>query len=123
MCVCLYIVSLFLSLSYTYFFYSIAKSTEKPTDAVSSRANRAALRQGVDVAEKESIPVAIPHRSTRARATKSAPVSKAAPKAATKAAMKAATKAPKASRAPLKAPKAPPKEPPKPIRKSSRNKN
>ena len=35
-----------------------------------------------NVAEKESIPVAIPHRSTRARATKSTPVSKAAPKAA-----------------------------------------
>ena len=49
MCVCLYVVSLFLSLSYTYFFYSIAKSTEKPTDAVSSRAHRAALRQGVDL--------------------------------------------------------------------------
>ena len=32
-----------------------------------------------NVAEKESIPVAIPHRSTRARATKSTPVSKAAP--------------------------------------------
>ena len=110
-----------MSPSYIYFFYSIAKSTERTTAAISSRANRAALRRGVQSVEEESILIAsaVPSRSTRARANKSAPVSKATSKAAPKAAPKAALKAaPKSSKAVSKALEAPPK----PTQKSSRKK-
>ena len=64
--------------SYTYFFYSVAKSTVKTTAFVSSRSTRAVLLQGVASSIEEYMPVvtAVSSRSTRARAKAKAPATK-----------------------------------------------